>query len=156
MKHAALIRDESLCDAELSLAVANLNAVKNSRSPKFAYVGIPWAGNVQVTDQIVANVEEAFTEYVKAAIARNEYSPVSLPPCLLFRPVLQSWTCSSGHSLLRTTSCIGSGRPSRRQCACVVACVVAQVAGGQHRKDSIAISLASPQTSSAWGNASCA
>ena len=89
-KHTVLVRDETLYDAELSLAVANLNAVKNSIFPKFAYVGIAWAGNAQTKDQIVANVEEVFTEHVKAAIARNEYAPVSLPPSLLSRPVLQS------------------------------------------------------------------
>ena len=89
-KHTVLIRDESLYDAELSLSVANLNAVKNSSFPKFAYVGIAWAGNAQTKDQIVANVEEVFTEYVKAAIARNEYHPVTPPPSLLSRPVLQS------------------------------------------------------------------
>ena len=89
-KHTVLVRDETLYDAELSLAVAKLNAVKNSIFPKFAYVGIAWAGNAQTKDQIVANVEEVFTEHVKAAIARNEYAPVSLPPSLLSRPVLQS------------------------------------------------------------------
>ena len=85
-KNTVLIRDDTLYDAELGLAVAKMNGLAQKPWPNLAYVGTCWHANSQVRDVIQGNVKTVLEEQVKGAISRSEYAMGQLPLSLQQKP----------------------------------------------------------------------
>ena len=86
-KNTVLIRDETMYDAELALAVAKLNGMAQKSWPDLAYAGICWHAGTAGRAQIASNVESIIQDHVKGAISQNAYALAKVAPGVQARPV---------------------------------------------------------------------